>query len=48
MFINRNFSRTEADDFKLHVQPHMSKNEWAEPVYSDNQLIGWKLISAYE
>lgn len=51
MFINRNYSRTESDDFKLNVADKIKENGLeAVPVHNpgDGQLVGWKIQSRYE
>ena len=47
-FINRDFNRTEDDDWKLNVQPKLSFKLWSLGTYVKGVLIGWHLIGAYE
>jgi hypothetical protein len=44
MFIQRNFDKTEADDFKLNVEKHLTKGLVATPLYDDGAImLGWKI-----
>ncbi len=48
-FINRNFSLTENDDWKLNVQPRMGNlTESVEMRGPDGSVLGWKLIGRFE
>lgn len=47
MFINRDWNRTEADDYRLNVEPKLADATWATPQYVDGILVGWKLNHAY-
>lgn len=43
-FINRNWDLTEDDDFKLNVEPKLTRITEAVAVYIDGLiLVGWKL-----
>ena len=48
MFINRDWNRTEHDDFQLNVLPRLGETTEALPIYHDingnNTLVGWKII----
>lgn len=48
MFINRNWERTEEDDFKLNVQPQLCDGYEAVPIYADGKIVGWKTQRMYE
>jgi hypothetical protein len=53
MYINRNWKRSESDDFKLNVQDHIKENTEAVPVYAtddngDHYLCGWRIQLRYE
>lgn len=49
MFINRDFARTEHDDFVLNVQPYIGEYEGATKIYDNNgNLLGWKITDMYE
>jgi len=49
MFIQRNYQRTEHDDYVLNVQKFTDKLHWAVPQYDANsRLVGWKIQSARE
>lgn len=39
MIIQRNYSRTEEDDFKLNVQSRLSEYDEAMPVYDRTRSI---------
>lgn len=48
-FINRDWRRTEHDDFVLNVEPILSPTIWATPHYGSNgELLGWQIKGAYE
>jgi len=47
MIINRDYSRTYYDDLALNVLPRMSKYDEAEPIYYNNDIIGWRIILQY-
>ena len=48
MIINRNWNRTEHDDFVLNVQPRISDSLEAMPLYVDGKIVGWKIQGGYE
>lgn len=53
MVIQRNWDRTEKDDYELNVKPLIGKNEESVPLYkymehSSNVIIAWKIQSKYE
>ena len=48
MFINRNWTRTEHDDFVLNIQSKLSDSIWATPIHIHGTLMGWELMGAYE
>jgi hypothetical protein len=48
MFKNRDYSRTENDDWILNIQPLLRDNKEAIPQYFDGKLIGWKIQYRYE
>lgn len=54
IFKNRDYTRTENDDYKLNIEPHLnstaynSKKESIE-IYDDKgNVIGWKIQDYYE
>ncbi len=49
-FINRDYSRTQHDDFVLRVSPVLERNSLLEAleVYADGVLVGWKIQNRYE
>ena len=46
MFIQRDWERTEEDDFALNVR--LGKLEEAVPVYHEGKVVGWKIQQQYE
>ena len=57
MFIQRDFKRTEEDDFKINVQPKLHEGneavpQWALPhgcyIAGREELVGWKIQQRYE
>ncbi len=43
-FINRDWDRTDKDDYILNVAPRLSQYSEAVPQYStDGKLLGWKI-----
>lgn len=52
MFIQRDHSRTEEDDFALNVEHHLKSSNTpkeAVPLYSDdNEMVGWCVQDKYE
>lgn len=57
-FINRDYTRTEEDDFKLNVQPQLREHKEAVPQHvrlsdadgidDDLTLVGWTIQPQYE
>lgn len=47
-FVQRDFSRTEHDDFVLNVQPRLSDTTETVPVYDDGKIVGWNIQHRYE
>lgn len=43
-FINRDYTRTEHDDFFLNVVPKLDDNLVAIPVYVQDELVGWNIV----
>lgn len=48
MFINRNYRRTEADDYKLNVEKYLQEHKESLEVFHEDKLIGWKIIDQYD
>lgn len=58
MFVNRDWKRTEGDDFALNVQPLLRDGKEAIPQYADQPkigsstlppvVVGWKIVNQYE
>ena len=55
MFIQRNYNRTEHDDFVLNVQNHLRDDKEVVPIYDRLQkdedslvLLGWLIQRKYE
>lgn len=49
MFINRNYSRTEEDDFKLNVEDQLRDTKEAVPIYNnEGDLVGWRVQWKYD
>ena len=49
MFINRDWTRTERDDFVLNIEPRLGKYDGAIEVRTEEgQLIGWHIKPIYE
>ena len=49
MFIQRDYKRTENDDFQLNVQHHLNERNEAVPQLLDSgDVVGWKIQSRYE
>jgi hypothetical protein len=40
-FINRDWKRTEHDDFLLNIQPQLANNKEAVPQYFESAVVGW-------
>jgi hypothetical protein len=49
MYINRNYERTEHDDYTLNVEPRLSGTLGAVQIYDGKGVIvGWEIKSIYE
>jgi hypothetical protein len=48
MFKNRDYSRTENDDWTLNIQPLLRDGKEAIPQYFEGKLVGWTIQSRYE
>lgn len=57
MFIQRDFKRTEDDDFTLNVQPNLHEGNEAVPqwklppgcyIAGREEVVGWKIQPRYE
>lgn len=57
MFIQRDFKRTEEDDFKINVEPKLHEGneaapQWALPpgcyIAGREEVVGWKIQRRYE
>ncbi len=48
MFVNRDFNRTEHDDWVLNIKPKLSEFSEAVPIQHEGKLIGWKVQTRYE
>lgn len=48
MFINRDWNRTEHDDFELNIKTRMSENSEAVPMYVGDKIVGWTIRTRYE
>jgi hypothetical protein len=49
MFINRNYNRTEHDDFVLNILPYISSyGEAVEVCDEEGNVVGWKIQNRYE
>ena len=49
MFINRDWSRTEQDDYVLNIESKLNSTNEAVPQYSeDGTLMGWKIQTRFE
>lgn len=48
MFINRNYNRTEHDDFELNFAPRLGNTQEAVPMFFEQKIVGWKLQLKYE
>ena len=54
MFIQRDFTRTEHDDFVLHVERELrDEKKEAVPIYNpekpdEQEILGWKIQNKYE
>lgn len=47
MFIQRDYKRTEHDDFVLNVQYYINVGECAVPRYINGVICGWQITSMY-
>ena len=50
-FVQRDYTRTEKDDWMLNVQPKLSEYTYSVPVYSGDEkttMLGWELTTKYE
>lgn len=48
MFIQRDYTRTEHDDFVLNVEPKLRDGKEVVPVYAGGELVGWRIQWMYE
>lgn len=48
MFINRDYSRTEHDDWALNVCPKLHSCNESIEVYIDSVVVGWKIQWKFE
>ncbi len=49
MFINRDWTRTEKDDWKLNVQPRLGETSESVAVYdNEGNVVGWKIQGRFE
>ena len=49
MFVNRDWSRTEHDDYVLNIEPRLCETNESVEVYTDDgKVIGWKIQTRYE
>lgn len=49
MFIQRNYDRTEHDDFVLNVERELKDGKVATPQYDPcGNVVGWKIHYMYE
>jgi hypothetical protein len=48
IFKNRDYSRTENDDWTLNIQPLLRGGKEAVPQYFEGKLVGWKIQNRYE
>ena len=46
--IQRDFTRTEKDDFVLNVQSRLDSTHDALEIFHAGILLGWKIISRFE
>lgn len=49
-FINRNYSRTEHDDYMLNVQPYIGEQEESMEIWCSGMsyIVGWKIQPQFE
>ena len=48
MYINRDWSRSEHDDYTLNIQSRLSENNESVSVYYDDLIVGWKIQPKFE
>lgn len=56
MLIDRDWTRSEEDDFKLNVEDKLSPSAVAQPIYGEPDdiavlrgvLVGWKIVPQHE
>lgn len=48
MLIQRDFRRTEHDDFLLNVQDHLDDFTEAVPCFYEGEIIAWKIQYRFE
>ena len=48
MFINRDYTRTEHDDYVLHVEDKLNELNESVEVYIEDMLVGWVIQLRYE
>lgn len=49
MIIRRDYDRTENDDFKIRVEPHMNRYQEAMPLRDEHgDVVAWKIQGRYE
>lgn len=48
-FIQRNYQRTEKDDYILNVQSILDRSETKESlaIYYEDNIVGWEIIIKY-
>ena len=47
-FINRDYNRTEHDDYALNVEHKLDATHDAVPAYYDGAIVGWHIQARYE
>lgn len=49
MFIQRDYNRTERDDWTINVQPHIGIGYGSVQVYDEpGEVVGWSIEPIYE
>lgn len=48
MFVNRDWNRTEDDDWKHNIQPRLSQYSESVPVHNEGKIVGWKIQNRFE
>jgi hypothetical protein len=48
MFIQRDYSRTEKDDYTLNVEPKIGEYKESVEVIVDGVIVGWKIQNQYD